>query len=401
LLRDGLNLLDGNWYAGDPHAIWSELRAEAPVFYDPASAVWGISRYQDILAIERDPETFSSRTAPRPHGQSLPMMISMDDPAHQRRRSLVNRGFTPKRVSDREGELGDICRLIIDDICERGACDFVWDVAARLPLMVIAGMLGLDEMQEELLRWSEELMRPTPAEPDLVAMQVAQKAIEEFRESQLKVIADRRRHPRQDLMTILCEAEIDGERLDDESIVQETLLILIGGDETTRHVISGGMLALLGEPEQLAALQDGSADLALAVEEMIRWTSPIQNMARTATRDLEFQGQALREGDQVILFYPSANRDESVFADPQRFDIHRRPNPHIAFGFGRHFCLGASLARLELNVVFRELFRRLPDIHLASEEPLPRRASNFVSGLEAMPIEFTPTTRRSTEGSAT
>jgi cytochrome P450 family 142 subfamily A polypeptide 1 len=385
-MRDGLNLLDGGWYAQDPHAIWTELRQEAPVYYDPLGQVWGISRYQDVLAIEKNPEDFSSRTAPRPHSRALPMMISMDDPAHQRRRSLVNRGFTPKRVGDQEPRLREFCRTIINNVCEQGQCDFVWDVAARLPLMVIADMLGLSEMQDELLHWSEVLMRPNPAE----SLAAGEDAVQEFRESQLRVIADRRRNPRDDLMTTLCEAEIGGQVLDDESIVYETLLILIGGDETTRHVISGGMLALLESPDQMADLRNGSADLTIAVEEMIRWVSPIQNMARTVTRDLEFRDQKMGEGDQVILFYPSANRDEDEFADPQVFDISRQPNPHIAFGFGRHFCLGASLARLEVKVMVSELLRRLPDIQLATGDVLPRRASNFSSGLEAMPVQFEP-----------
>ena len=211
-----------------------------------------------------------------------------------------------------------------------------------------------------------------------------------FRDAQLEVIADRRRNPRDDVITTLCEAEIDGHRLDDDSIVEETLLILIGGDETTRHVLTAGMLALIEQPDQLAALRDGSTDPSTAVEEMIRWASPVQNMARTATRDVVVRGQEIHEGDQVILFYPSANRDEDVFADPQRFDSTRNPNPHVAFGFGTHFCLGASLARLECRIMFDELLRRLDDIELATEEPLPRRPSNFISGLESLPITFTP-----------
>jgi cytochrome P450 family 142 subfamily A polypeptide 1 len=286
--------------------------------------------------------------------------------------------------------LRDLCRVIIDRVCEKGECDFVWDIAAPLPLLVIADMLGLSDMHEELLRWSEELMRPTPAVITPEHMAEGARTIQEFRDSQLAVIADRRRNPRDDVITTLVEAEIDGDRLDDESIVQETLLILIGGDETTRHVLSGGMLALLDNPDQLAALRDGSADMTVAVEEMIRWVSPVQNMARTATRDVTVRDQQLREGDQLILFYPSANRDEHVFDDPQRFDVTRRPNPHIAFGFGTHFCLGASLARLECRVMFDELLRRLPDVHLASGDRLPKRASNFVSGLETMPVAFTP-----------
>jgi cytochrome P450 family 142 subfamily A polypeptide 1 len=317
-------------------------------------------------------------------------MISMDDPEHQRRRSLVARGFTPKRVAGHEPLLRELCRTIIDRICEKGECDFVWDVAAPLPLLVIADMLGLSDMQVDLLRWSEELMRPTPAKITPERMAEGARTIQEFRDSQLAVIADRRKNPRDDVITTLVEAEIDGDRLDDESIVQETLLILIGGDETTRHVISGGMLALLDNRDQLDALRDGSADLTVAVEEMIRWVSPVQNMARTATRDVTVREQDIHEGDQLILFYPSANRDEDVFEDPQRFDVDRRPNPHIAFGFGTHFCLGASLARLECRVMFGELLRRLPDLQLAADARLPKRASNFVSGLETMPVAFTP-----------
>jgi cholest-4-en-3-one 26-monooxygenase len=306
----------------------------------------------------------------------------MDDPAHQQRRSLVNRGFTPKRVGDQEPKLREFCRSILNSVCERGECDFVWDVAARLPLMVIADMLGLSDMQDELLRWSEALMRPTPAEPPAAG----ENAIQEFRESQLQVIADRRRNPRDDLMTTLCEAEIGGQRLDDESIVYETLLILIGGDETTRHVISGGMLALLESPDQMADLRNGSADLMIAVEEMIRWVSPIQNMARTVTRDLEFRDQKMGEGDQVILFYPSANRDEDVFADPHRFDIHRAPNPHLSFGIAEHFCLGVHLARLEGRVFIEELLDSFGTIELVGEAR--RTRSNPNNALKALPLRL-------------
>jgi cytochrome P450 family 142 subfamily A polypeptide 1 len=178
--------------------------------------------------------------------------------------------------------------------------------------------------------------------------------------------------------------------LDDESILNETLLILIGGDETTRHVISCGMLALLDRPDQLELLADDDR-LPLGVEELLRWVSPVKNMSRTATRDIEVRGQVIHEGDQLILFYPSANRDEDVFAAADRLDVTRDPNPHLAFGFGPHFCLGASLARLELRVMFREVLRRLPDLRLAGSEPLPYRHSNFITGPEAMPVEFTPT----------
>jgi cholest-4-en-3-one 26-monooxygenase len=394
-MLDELNLLDGRWYAENPHEVWTEMRQTSPVHWDPVAQVWGIAKYQDVLAIEKDPRVFSSHRAPRPHGEHLPMMISMDDPEHQRRRSLVNRGFTPKRVNAHEPMLHDLCRTIINKVAQKGSCDFVWDIAAPLPLLVIADLLGYDSSwHDDLLRWSEELM--LPSEPDLTPEMIQQRleagsrTIMEFRDAQLGIIADRRKHPKDDVISTLCEAEIDGERLDDESIVQETLLILIGGDETTRHVISGGMLALLEHPDHLAALRTGQADLSVAVEEMIRWASPVQNMGRTATRDVVVRDQQIREGQQLMLFYPSANRDEDVFADGQAFDIRRQPNPHVAFGFGTHFCLGASLARLECRLMFTELLRRLPDMALASDHPLPRRASNFVSGLETMPVSFTP-----------
>jgi cholest-4-en-3-one 26-monooxygenase len=397
VLIDDLNLLDGSWYAEDPHAIFDEMRRRAPVHYDPVGSVWGVFKHADVLAVEKDAKTFSSHRAPRPHGEHLPMMISMDDPEHQRRRSLVNRGFTPKRVAAHQPMMRQLCREIINGVCEQGSCDFVWDVAARLPLYVIAELMGYEpDLYDDLLRWSEEIMGPTSDEmvtPEQIAevLQTTNRAIEEFSEAQLGIIADRRQHPRDDVITTLCQAEIDGARLDDESIVQEMLLILIGGDETTRHVLSGGMLELIKHAEQQDALRSGAADMAVAAEEMIRWNSPVQNMARTATRDVTLRGQEIKEGDQLMLFYPSANRDEEVFEQPHEFDIGRNPNPHVAFGIGTHFCLGASLARLEVRMMMTEALRRLPDVSLATEEPLRRRASNFVSGLESLPVTFTPT----------
>ena len=190
---------------------------------------------------------------------------------------------------------------------------------------------------------------------------------------------------------MLCQAEIDGDSLDDDSLIHETLLILIGGDETTRHVISGGMEELLAHPDQLARLTADPEPVPGAVEEMLRWVSPIKNMTRTATRDVELGGATITAGQELLLLYPSANRDATVFDDPDLFDITRSPNPHVAFGFGAHFCLGNQLARLELKVMFERLLARMPDIHLtADRDALPRRPANFISGFEAMPVAFTP-----------
>jgi cholest-4-en-3-one 26-monooxygenase len=366
------------------------MRTHAPAYWDPQSQIWALTRHADVLAAEKDPKTFSSQRAPRPHGMHLPMIISMDGEEHTRRRKLVSRGFTPRRVRDHEQTIRRICAEIIDRVAPQGECDFVWDIAAPLPLLMIADMLGFPaESYDDLLRWSDDLIRGTTND-DPAAMEVAAEAMLAFRALQLEVIADRRsRPPQDDLISILCHAEIDGERLDDESITQESLLILIGGDETTRHVLTDGMLALLDHPGQLAIARDDPTAMETCVEELLRWVSPIKNMARTVTRDLELHGETLHEGDQVILMYPSANRDEAVFEHPDLLDVRRDPNPHLAFGFGPHFCMGASLARLELTVMFSELLRRLPDLHLAGPAE-PRRSSNFISGPEAMPVAFSP-----------
>ena len=213
----------------------------------------------------------------------------------------------------------------------------------------------------------------------------------EYAEYNRRVVADRRAHPRDDLMSILVHAEIDGERLGDEDLLQESLLILVGGDETTRHVITGGMEQLIRHPDQRRKLLDEPRRIPVGVEEMLRWVTPIKNMARTATRDVELRGETIRAGEKILLLYASANRDEGVFEDPFRFDVERQPNPHIAFGgYGAHFCLGASLARLELRVMFEELLPRIPDMELANPESHRLRPSNFIVGLESMPVTYTP-----------
>ena len=390
-LRDDIRLLDGEWWASQPYEAWSWMRSNAPVYFDPVGETWAVTRYEDLMAVEKDPATFSSSRAPRPHGLPMAMMISMDDPAHAQRRKLVSRGFTPRRVRDHTETIARLCTTIVDRVSERGECDFVVDIATPLPLLLIADMLGFPpESYDDLLRWSDEMLRGTNAH-DPEAMEAAMLAAIEFREFQLDVIADRRsRPPADDLISVLCHAEIDGERLDDESIIMESLLILIGGDETSRHVIADGMLALVDHPDQKQRLTDEPGLMEGAVEELLRWVSPIKNMARTVTSDTTLGGQDLHEGDQVIVVYPSANRDPDVFVDPDRFDVTRNPNPHVAFGFGPHFCLGASLARLELRTMFTEVLTRLPDLELVGPAE-PRRASNFISGPERMPVRFTPT----------
>jgi cytochrome P450 family 142 subfamily A polypeptide 1 len=267
----------------------------------------------------------------------------------------------------------------------------VHDIAAPLPMIVIGDLLGVEpEDRDKLLRWSDDLIEGTSVSAPPEVMMRAMTAFEEYAEYHRHVAADRRASPRDDMMSALVHAEIDGQRLDDEAILQESLLILVGGDETTRHVITGGMEALLLNPGEAEKLVADPGLLSSAVEEMLRWVTPIQNMNRTATRDVELGGRTIRTGDKVLPLYPSANRDESVFPKPDEFHVDRQPNEHLSFGHGAHFCLGASLARIELRVMFDTLRSWLPRIRLATEAPLPRRPSNFIVGIASMPVTFTP-----------
>ena len=389
-----IGLTDGTFYGGDPFPAYAWMRRNAPAYFDEGSGVWGITRHADIKEISKDPDTFSNAGGIRPDNDALPMMIDFDAPEHVRRRRLVSEGFTPKRIREAEAGIREICDSIIDKVCEAGSADFVRDIAAPLPMIVIGDMLGVAaEDRDDLLRWSDDMLKSLGS-PDPDAMGLAAMAAIEYATYITDVIEQRRRDRQSsDLVGTLVHAEIDGDRLDQESLIYESLLILIGGDETTRHVISGGMYQLLTHPDQLEALRADQSLMTTAVEEMLRWVSPIKNMARTVTRDVELHGETLRKGQKLLLLYPAANRDEQVFESPESFDITRSPNDHVAFGFGSHFCLGNRLARLELAVMFDRLLDRLPDLALAGEGEPARREANFVSGYESMPVTFTPVAR--------
>ena len=381
-----IRLVDGAFYAGDAHRHFQWMREHAPVYWDATARVWGVARYEDVLAVSRDPQTFCSGQGMRPDAPSLPYMINLDDPMHKQRRALVNKGFTPRRVAEREPRIRELCVELIERARQRGHFDFVRDVAAWLPLIVIGDMLGVTaEAHGRLLEWSDDMLGSSgSSDPDKLAR--AQAAFFEYREYQSRVLAARRARPQNDLVSVLAHAEIDGVKLEDEEVLMEALLILIGGDETTRHVISGGMYELVRHPQQHRRLIADPGKVPTAVEEMLRWVTPIQNMARTATRDVTLRGQRIAAGDKLLLLYPSANRDATVFPEPFTFDITRTPNEHLAFGYGAHFCLGASLARLELRVFFEELVQRLPNLELAGDNPPSLRASNFITGIESLPV---------------
>jgi len=380
-----IDLLSGDFYA-DARDTYRWMRASSPVHFDADNGLWGVATYDGVRAVERDAATFSSAGGSRPDTGPLPWMIDLDAPAHYQRRKLVSRGFTPGRVQASAAHLGHLCDELIDRVCEQGECDVVADLAAPLPLIVIGDMLGVaPEDRADLLRWSDDMLASLSGEPE--RLEAAAVAFGEYEAYARGMIAARREEPRDDLFSVLVHAEVDGDRLDDTEIVFETLLLLVGGDETTRHVISGGIEALLAHPAERRKLAADPGLLPLAVEEMLRWVSPIKSMNRTATRDVELGGRQLRAGDKVLVLYESANFDESHFDDPDRFDVERSPNDHLAFGFGAHFCLGASLARLEVVTMVERLLRRLPDFERATADPLPR----FMGTITALPVRFTPT----------
>jgi cytochrome P450 family 142 subfamily A polypeptide 1 len=390
-----IDLADGNFYADrqTSREAYRWMRANQPVFRD-RNGLAGATTYQAVIDAERNPELFSNTGGIRPDTPGMPYMIDMDDPAHLLRRKLVNSGFTRKRVTEKEPSIGRLCDALIDAVCERGECDFVRDIAAPLPMALIGDMLGvLPEDRGMLLKWSDDLVTGLSSHIDPAGMeaQAVMNAFAAYTEFTMSIIAKRRAEPTDDLFSILVNAEVEGQRMSDDEIVMETLLILIGGDETTRHTLSGGTEQLVRHRDQWDALVADRSLLPGAIEEMLRWTSPVKNMCRMLTADTEFHGTSLRAGEKIMLLFESANFDESVFENPDQFDIRRDPNSHVAFGFGTHFCLGNQLARLELRLMTDRVLDRLPDLRLAADDGvLPLRPANFVSGLESMPMVFTP-----------
>ena len=387
-----IDLTSGEFWGRNPHDELAWMRAHAPVYFDPNSGVWGCATHAAIMEAERMPKVFSNAQGIRADAPPQAMMIDMDDPDHRDRRKLVFKGFTPGRVSAQEAHLRVLCNEIIDRCSGKDEIDFVWDIAAWLPLIVIADQLGVaPEDRATLLGWSDDLLRGLTGLDDEATVLRMADAFGGYCEYATRLADERRKQATDDLMSILVHAEVDGDRLDADSVIAESLLILIGGDETTRHVISGGLYQLLVDRSRWEALRDDRSLIPGAVEEMLRWVTPIKNMNRAVTEDVEFHGAQLKAGDQMLLLYPSANRDEAVFADPFTFDIRRDANDHVAFGgYGTHHCLGKSLARLELEIMFDTLLDRLPDIALIDEAEPAYRAANFVSGYESLPVRITP-----------
>jgi cholest-4-en-3-one 26-monooxygenase len=383
-----LDLLDGDLYAGDPEPTYAYLREHRPVYWDSVNELWGVSRYADIVAIEKDPATWSNEGGYRPNIPADPSIIGLDDPAHAERRRLVARRFTPRAVNEHAARIRTEVTELVDAVAARGSAEVIAELAAPLPARMIGMLLGFPyDDWPKLVHWSETTI-PLGGGPRYMS-DTGIMAAAEFGGASLAIADARRDDPSDDLMSVWSRAEVGGCPLSNDDLASDALLLLDGGAETTRTVIANGIDTFIANPDQRELLRREPERMPAAVEELIRWTTPIVNMCRVATRDVEFGGAQIRQGQQVVLMYSAANRDERVFDEPQRFDVTRNPNPHIAFGFGAHFCLGAALARLELRIMFEELIARLDDWAWADDIG-PRRLPNaFVCGITEFPITFT------------
>ena len=381
-----------------PHAAFASLRRERPVIWQPepdGGGYWAFTRYEDIVAISSDNSLFSSERGgtnieDQPEeGMALlrTILINMDPPKHTKYRKLVSTGFTPKIVTQTEPHVREITKRIVDGVAAKGSCDFVTDVAAKLPLAVICEMLGVpEEDHSRVFGWSNRLIGFDDPEYHTSPEDGRVAATEMFLYAH-GLAAERKARPKADIISILMGTEVDGDVLSEADFDGFFILLAVAGNETTRNLISGAMLALIEHPEQRDRLIADPAMMTTAVEEFLRWVSPLIYFRRTLARDVVVGDQQLREGEKVAMYYPSGNRDEAVFEDGHLFDVARTPNPHLAFGGGGpHFCLGASLARLEIRCMFEELLTRLPDIEL--EGAVQRLRSNFINGIKHMPVRF-------------
>jgi cholest-4-en-3-one 26-monooxygenase len=386
--------------AGVPHRFFARMRRESPVFrHEPRhvpGAFWGVTKYEDVINVSRDAATFSSATSGVFYGPLMPgtdlLMINQDAPRHTRTRNLVARLFTPKNIRELAPSIRAAARGIVDRALEERDIDFVPVVSAELPLIVIADLIGIPQAdRHKVFEWSNRMIGREDPEygiTEAAAEQEASDAAVEMFGYAWALAQERLAEPADDIITRLLEAELEGEKLTHDEFVYFFMLLAVAGNETTRNLVSGGMLALHDHPEQHRKLvADRAAHLNGAVEEMLRYVSPVIYFRRSATRDTVLRGVPIREGDAVCVYYGSANRDEDVFTDPDAFDIARTPNDHVAFGGrGPHHCLGANLAREEIRILFDELLGRA-SVEVTGE-PV-RLHSNLISGIKHLPVRVT------------
>jgi cytochrome P450 len=401
LSLDTIDVIGPDHYAqnGYPHAEWTYLRRHKPVFWCERPNIdpfWAITRHADIVQISRQPRQWLNgpRIAVFPNengGEPPPLrhLLNMDPPAHGEYRALVSRHFTPRAVRSLQPQIERITKDVLDSMMDRNECDFVIDVSSKIPLAVIAELLGAPRQDwQQLFRWTNEVIGGSDPE-----FQQGGGVLETLDRARIglftyfsDMVAERQKKPTNDITSVVANAKLEGAPLPQLEMLSYFFLLVVAGNETTRNATTGGLLAFIQNPEALQRLKRDPSLLKTAVEEIVRWTTPVIQFARTAVQDAEIRGQKIRAGQSVCLFYPSANRDEEVFDEPFRFDIGRYPNQHIAFGIGEHFCLGANLARLELEVIFRQLAQRLEHVELAGR--VERLRSSFVGGIKHMPISY-------------
>ena len=412
---DQIDLVTPELYGsrGYPWQEWAIQRREAPIYlYDRPGVApfWSIAKYDDIQHISRDPETFisSKRLVIRSAGSgdggasdpslTVPNLINMDPPEHGKYRNTASRRFSPRGMRLLEDRIDEIAEAVVDEaaahlvdqLTDRRSADFVRDVAAKMPMAAICELLAVErDSWEDIFRFTNEFLGSEDPEyqQGRTRRETWQAGLRGLQTFFTEHIARKRREPDDSVMTTLVQAEIDGEPMPDQEILSYAVLLILAGNETTRNATSGGLLALIEHPEQYDRLRDQSELLDSAVEEMLRWTSPVVHFARTVTKDTEVGGVPMKAGETLAMWYPSANRDEDVFEDPDVFDIARSPNEHLAFGgFGEHFCLGANLARLEMRSVFRQVIGKLDDFALDGE--VERLSSGLIGGIKRLPVSY-------------
>ncbi len=387
------------------HMRW--LRENDPVHWSEPDDLWLISKFEDVATVSKNQEIFTSAEGVRPRIPNRIGLLDEGEPHHGQLRSLINRGFTPRMVKKLESKFREIIAEALDRVAKRGECDFVTDIAVPLPLILIAEMLGIHKQDRERFhRWSDDMIAADGRFDDREIVARAGAAFLEYSTYLTSIIEDRRRNPRDDLVSILIGAKDDGVigqlgvraladetngedlKLANDELIMLMVVLLVAGNETTRNALSGGMALLIENPDQRQKLIDDPSLIPSAVEEMVRMVSPVHSFGRTLTRDTELRGRKLRKGQQVLLLYPSANRDADVFEDPDAFRVERNPH-HLGFGVGSHFCLGANLARMEMRTAFEDLLRRLPDMEYAGDGPEMVPAA-LVRSCVHMKVRFTP-----------
>ena len=385
-----VDLLDPELYKSNPHDVWAWMRAHEPVYRDEKNKLWGITRHADVMDVERRSSVFSSEGVYRAvisPGESN--MIAQDDPRHRQQRMLVQPQLTHAGVATRTAEVEALVAELVAEAVSQGEFDVVKLIAGQLPARLTARLLGFpEEMWPQVKSWSERLMRTDMRDRDPLIMNEFIDANREFLGAMMPIMEEVTACPRNDFMSIWAHAEIDGQKLPPEAIFHEVGLFIAGGAETTRTAISHGLRAFVDHPEQWEELAANPALVDSAVEEVLRWVTPLNNFFRMALTDDVIGGQPIAAGDRVIMLYPSANRDESVFPNPFAFDIHRSPNPHLSFGFGTHLCVGANLARLVLTTMFRELSAQATDLAVLSEPDV--EANIFARAVRSFQIRVTP-----------